>query len=202
VRSCRVCVRSCHLAQVCSRYMRRLLRAHARAPASHLCGGSARASRGAPPPHPSSHQLPPPLSRILALVQLSAGLSSGQISLPHDTERRWNQAVTAFQDRFSSKCLFVEYGKFDPCLSPLSTAWASAGSSRTHTYYAFVPPRLRELRDRRGALLPSPRWRARHGQPVASPFRDAGLRAPPPCIIRKRVASEAAAFSRAPLSLA
>ena len=154
-----------------------------RLPATCVGGGRARASRGAPPPHPSSHQLPPPLSRILALVQLSAGLSSGQISLPHDTERGWNQAVTAFQDRFSSKCLFVEYGKFDP-------------------YYAFVPPRLRELRDRRGALLPSPRWRARHGQPVASPFRDAGLRAPPPCIIRKRVASEAAAFSRAPLSLA
>ena len=77
--------------------------------------------------------------------------------------------------------------------------------TRTRTHFTS-PPRLRELwdasRDGRGAHLPSPRWRARHGQPVASSFRHACLRSAPPCIIRKRVASEAAASSRATVSLA
>ena len=114
----------------------------------------------------------------------------------------WNQAVTALRDRFSSKCLCVEYGKFDTKLSPLhrlSLQRLCRAGPRART---FVPPRLRELRDLRGAHLPSPRWRARHGHPVASSFRHACLRSAPPCIICKRVASEAAASSRATVSLA
>ena len=110
------------------------------------------------------------------------------------------------RDRISFKCLCVEYGKFDTKLLGarplLSTALPAIAASRAHTRMGARSPVPRELRDRRGAQLPSPRWRAWHGHSVASSFRAACLRTAPPCIIRKCAASEAAACSRAPLSLA
>ena len=141
--------------------------------------------RPAPRAAPPSHQLPPPRSRV--------GHQDGRQRVA-ETGIEFPLSAYVLNMRKSIRSSLVAH--------PLSLQPGPPPATRARTYYAFVPPRLRELRDRRGALLPSPRWRARHGQPVASPFRDAGLRAPPPCIIRKRVASEAAAFSRAPLSLA
>ena len=88
----------------------------------------------------------------------------------------------------------LEEIRYTPPISSLQPCLpACRRSARTH---AFVPPPLRELRNGLSALLPSPRWRARHGHLVASSFRDACLRAAPPCIIRKCAASEAAACSQ------